>query len=213
MTMHFYAETNIWNAMCDQAVDAKGLVTSLAAKDATLVISPHITYELARTFRGKRPTRDTQGIKLFSCMKAFLDLDMPCSKELMELLHEEAFAYEQGKTTVDPLLDAADRGTVSEEVNKLANGIVEGRVGEFIAKRTQHAKDTRAAQADHLTHIQATKTTLLQVPESQLSSWLTSQAITRSGAEILCSHLLRIFGPGPTPEYALALLNSPVGRA
>src|SRR5262249_14286522 len=83
MTSHSDAETNIWNAICDQAVAAKALVSSLAAKDATLAISPHLTYELARTFTGKRPTRETQGIKLFSCMKAFLDLDMPCSKELM----------------------------------------------------------------------------------------------------------------------------------
>jgi hypothetical protein len=47
------AETNIWNAICDQAVDAKALLASLASKSTTLVISPHITYELARTFTGR----------------------------------------------------------------------------------------------------------------------------------------------------------------
>jgi hypothetical protein len=60
-----YAETNIWNAICDQAVDAKALLASLAAKSTTLVSSPHITYELARTFTGKRSPRETQASTSF----------------------------------------------------------------------------------------------------------------------------------------------------
>jgi hypothetical protein len=98
-------------------------------------------------------------------------------------------------------------------VNKLANGIVEGRVEEFIAKRTHHAKSTRAAQVDHLADRQALKEKLQRVPKSELSQWLMSETMTRSGGEILCSHLERMFGPGPTNDFALALLRSPVGRA
>lgn len=211
--LRIYVDTNIWNALCDQAVDAKALLTSLGAKNAALVISPHTVYELARTFTGKRPTRKAQGMKLFSCVKAFFDLDILCSKELMELLHEEVLVYRQGITDIDPLLSRTDRTAESQEIDKLANGIVEERVEEFIAKRTQHAKSTRAAQIDHLANTQASKKKLLGVPESQLAQWLMSETLTRSGGDILCSHLERMFGPGPTTDYALALLRSPVGMA
>jgi predicted nucleic acid-binding protein len=90
--LRIYLDTNIWNAICNQVVDAKALLASLAAKNAALVISPHTVYELARTFTGKKPTGKVQGMKLFSCVNAFFDLDILCSKELMELLHEEVLA-------------------------------------------------------------------------------------------------------------------------
>lgn len=208
-----YLDTNIWNAICNQGVDAKTLLASLAAKDATLVVSPHTVYELARTFTGKKPTSRAQGVKLFSCVKAFLDLGVLCSKELMELLRDEALAYQQGKADIETLLHGKDRDTVSEEVSKLANGIVEKRVEEFIAARTAHAQNTRAAQIDHFVNRPALKTKLQQILEPQLSQWLTSETLTDSGVDILRGHLERMFGQAPPKSYALNLLHSPVGRA
>lgn len=211
--IHLYLETNIWNAVCKQGVDAKALLTSLAAKNATLVPSPHAVYELARTFTGKKPAPRAQGMKLFSCMKAFLDLGIPCSKELMEFLGDEVQAYQEGKTAIDPLLNSTDRAMESQEVDKLANGIVEDRVLQFIAQRTEHAKKTRAAQVDHFANRQEVKKQLQKVSESQLGEWLALATTTRVGAQILCSHLERMFAPSPTVDDATSLLHSPVARA
>jgi hypothetical protein len=211
--LHLYLETNIWNALSKQGVDAKALLNSLARKNATLVLSPHTVYELARTFTGKKPAPKAQGIKLFSCVKAFLDLDIPCSKELMEFLRDEVLAYRQGGTAIDPLLHGSDRADESQEVDKLANGIVEDRVLQFIAQRTQHAKKSRADQVDHFADRQEVKEKLQKLPESKLSEWLTLVTTARAGGEALCSHLERMFAPAPTIDDALALLRAPVARA
>jgi predicted nucleic acid-binding protein len=54
--MLIYPDTNIWNRMCKQDEDpAAQALQTLSAKGATLVLSPHTIYELARTFTGSRP--------------------------------------------------------------------------------------------------------------------------------------------------------------
>jgi predicted nucleic acid-binding protein len=59
-----YPDTNIWNRVCKQEEDAAKILRGLSGKGATLVLSPHTIYELARTFRGSKPTSKEQAVKL-----------------------------------------------------------------------------------------------------------------------------------------------------
>jgi hypothetical protein len=64
--MTIYPDTNIWNALCDQAVDPARLGATLVAKEARLVLSYHTVYELLKTFRGSSAEARLRGAKLFS---------------------------------------------------------------------------------------------------------------------------------------------------
>jgi hypothetical protein len=207
-----YLDTNIWNALCDQGVESRALVESLGSKRASLVLSFHTVYELARTFMGSGGGGAARGVRLFSYLKGFLDLNIPCSKEVMELLQAEAWAFKQGRRAIETLLHGDDYATVSHEVDKLARGIVKGRVEDFIQQRIQFAESTRSAQVSHFIEREGVKQKLKAVPESQLAQWLAGETMTPAGADILCGHLTRLFGRGPTRSYASALLASPVAN-
>jgi hypothetical protein len=112
------------------------VLQALAAKDATLVLGPHTIYELVRTFTGSKPNSKEQALKLFSCIKKFLDAGIPCSKQLMDLVGGEAVAFGRGQASINPLMSDDDRKVLCEEVDKLAAGNLEQRVPDFIEKRT-----------------------------------------------------------------------------
>ena len=58
----------------------------------------------------------------------FLDLNMPCTKELWELIFAEACALENKLVEIDPMATPEQCNIVMQEVGKLANGVVEGKV-------------------------------------------------------------------------------------
>jgi hypothetical protein len=49
-----YPDTNLWSYLADLPVDEKTLVDQLASNDATLVLSAHAVYELARIFANEK---------------------------------------------------------------------------------------------------------------------------------------------------------------
>jgi hypothetical protein len=202
-----YPDTNIWNYLAQPAIDENALFQSLAARNASLVLSAHAVYELARTFMGKGGS--AVGIQLFASLKRFMDLGIPCSKEVMEFLKEECYAFENHLPAIGPLLDEKDRKIVRVEVGKLANGLVEGRVKEFIEKRTGFAANTRIDQRDHFASRKALKKNLKVVSQSDLPNWLQPETMSPEGVKVLYGHLLRMFGSGPTEEYARDVLLYP----
>jgi predicted nucleic acid-binding protein len=84
--MLIYPDTNIWNRLWKQDEDPAKVLQALSAMGATLVLSSHTIYELARTFSGSKPNSKEQAVKLFSYIKEFLDAGIPCSKQVMELV-------------------------------------------------------------------------------------------------------------------------------
>jgi hypothetical protein len=208
-----YLDTNIWNYLARETVDRRQLVGVLASKNTSLVLSNHTVYELARTFAGENPGSHALGVQLFSSIQEFLDLGVVVSKEVMEFLKEECYAFEKGLLEIDSMLDAEDREIVKREVEKLASGLVERVVREFIEKRTQFASSTRASQRNHVKARKELRRALKAVPESKLADWLQEEMLTPSGPELLYSHLRRMLGPGPTPDYARGVLTSAAGRA
>jgi len=207
-------DTNVWNRLCKQDEDPAQVLQTLSAKGATFVLSPHTIYELARTFTGSKPTSKEQAIKFFSYIKKFLDAGIPCSKQLMNLVGDEAVAFGQGQTSINPLLSDQDRKVLCEEVDKLAAGNLEARVPEFIQKRTAFAAETRQDQRNHFDGRPELKQHLLTVAEGDLPNWLPAETMTASGVAIISSHLERIAGGSrPPASWSLAFLQSPVSVA
>ena len=101
--MRIYPDTIIWNLLCDQSVEPEKLLSSLNEKGATLAVSFHTVYELARTFERDDAKGNTRGQQLFAYLKKFLDLGMPCTKELWELIVAEAYAFENHSPEIDPM--------------------------------------------------------------------------------------------------------------
>jgi len=99
------------------------------------------------------------------------------------------------------------------EVGKLANGVVEGRVKEFIEKRTAFAATTRVEQRDHFAGRKELKQKLEAVQQSHLPNWLQSETMMPEGIEVLYRHLRRMLGVRPTPDYARGVLFSPAAHA
>ena len=212
--MLVYPDTNIWNRLWKQDEDPAPVLQALSAKGATLVLSPHTTYELARTFTGSKPNNKEQAVKLFSYIKKFLDAGIPCSKQLMNLVGDEAVAFGRGQTSIDPLLSEQDRKVLCEEVDKLAAGNLEHRVPDFIDKRRAFAAETREDQRNHFDGRPELKQHLLKVAESDLPNWLPAETMTASGVAITSGHLERILGGSrPPANWSLAFLRSPVSVA
>jgi hypothetical protein len=141
--MLIYPDANIWNRLCKQDEEPAQVLRTLSAKQATLVLSPHTIYELARAFTGSKADSKQNAIKLFSYIKKFLDAGIPCSKQLMELVGDEAAAFAQDQTRINPLMSDNDRKVLCEEIDKLAAGNLEQRVPDFIDKRRAFAAETR----------------------------------------------------------------------
>lgn len=207
-----YPDTNIWNDLCDQDVDAQQLIAKLSALNVTLSLSPHTIYELARNFRRRTAVSDARGTHLFSYLKRFLELGVPCTKEVAGLLYDEAYAFENHQPEIDPLIRGDEARVVLQEVEKLSSGVVDDRAKQFIEDRSQFAADGRANQNTHFISRKELKQRLCAIPPANLRQWLIKETLTPYGADILYRHLERMVGPGPTPEYASWLLHYPAAN-
>jgi hypothetical protein len=61
-----YPDSHMWDALYDQHVDPKSMIDALAARNATLVLSYHVVFEIAKVFLSLHPDREARGIALFS---------------------------------------------------------------------------------------------------------------------------------------------------
>ncbi|MGA7443064.1 MAG: hypothetical protein WB523_10040 [Candidatus Sulfotelmatobacter sp.] len=206
-----YLDTNLWNALCDQAVDQERLAASLASKRATLVLGTQCIYEIAKTFRSSTKKAADRGITLFSYLKRFIEIDTPCAKETMELLAAEMRALKWEVRSINQFLNANDYAKVRQEVNKLATGVFDGRADGFIEERIAFARATRSSQAGYLRLRADTKSTLKGVPPENLAQWLQGETMTPAGVALLAGHIQRQFPKAPPQEVAgwsVALLNA-----
>ena len=83
-----YADTTVWNALCDQVVDAGKLTKDLATQRAQLVLGTNAVYEMAKTFMGSRPNARERGKELFSYLKQYVGLRIPLLRQADFLLRE-----------------------------------------------------------------------------------------------------------------------------
>ena len=205
-----YPDTIIWNLLFDQNIEPQKLLAALRNKECTLVVSFHTIYELARNFERDEAAGNARGQQLFSYLKQYLDLDIPSTKLLWELIVAEAYAFENHLAAIDPMAAPEQAAIEKQEVEKLANGIVDGRVKAFLEERRQFAKDTKAQQEARIIESDTLREYLKAIPESELIQWMPEETLTPSGINTLYERFIRRIGSGATPEYISNLLRFPL---
>jgi len=213
--MNIYLDTNLWNVLCDRQVDPKELIASLAAKNASLVLSLQTFYELAKTFGSSTEKGLERGRELFSYFRNFIIAGTPCAKENMELLAAEMEALKSRTPKTDAFLNAEAYALLAQEVDKLANGQFDQRASEFIKNQREFALNTRWGQVRHLETRADTKRRLKKVTPENLKEWLRTETLSSVGIAILARHILRQFPDAPrveVVEYASSLLVCAASR-
>ena len=151
MAKDIYLDTNLWNVLCDQAVDSAQLVSRLAAKNAYLAPGTHIFYEMAKTFRSSAVGSRERGGVLFSYFRQCFEADTHCVKDNMELLAREMWSAKLGSSVSGRMLSQEDRDLVLQEVDKLIAGELSQRASEFLDNQSAFASSTRLNQHKYLT--------------------------------------------------------------
>lgn len=208
-----YPDTIIWNLLCDRNIAPRKLLDSLRAKGFTLIVSFHTVYELARNFERDDAAGNARGRQLFSYLKQYLDLDIPSTKQLWELIMAEDEAFTKNLSVIDPLATSEESATEKCEVEKLADGIVEGGVKIFLEERRQFARDTKAQQVARINDSEKLREYLRAISEEELATWIPTETLTMSGVNTLYQRFLLRAGPGRTPQYVHGLLSFPLADA
>jgi hypothetical protein len=206
--MNIYLETSLWNALCDQSVDAEGLMESLGSKNSNLVFSHHCGTEMAKTFLGYGQKAVSRGRQLFSCLARFVSAGVACAKQNMELLPEELSVL-HSRTGLDPFISAEEYTELKRQINKLADGRLDEESERIVRDRSAFAQRTRRGQVDHFETRDDMKQELKSIRPGDLPKWLDAKTTTPAGAAMLTYHIVRIFPDAPPAdvfEYAEALL-------
>jgi hypothetical protein len=187
----------------------------LRAKNADLVLSTHTLYELAKTFRATTAGALARGRRLFTYLRQFIDPEIPCAKENMEILAAEMWALKLQAPSIAVYLPKDHYLLLSQEVEKLANGDFDERAAKFIKERGEFASSTRLNQIRYFESRTHMKRYLRNVSQGSLEQWLQMESLSAAGVEILTGHILKQFPEAPkmeATEYASALLNSSASR-
>jgi hypothetical protein len=215
--MKIYLDTNLWNALCDRAVDPHKLVMSLDARNANLVIGLHNFYEFAKTFGKSTDETLERGKQLFSYLKQFVDVHTLCVKENDELLAAEMWALQLRSPTVDTFYDVKDYALIRQGIDRLAIGEFDERAAKFIEAQRGFASDIRFGQMRRLESRADAKELLKNVSPEEVQTWLEAETSGASGPENLKGHIMimRRFPEATEADakkYSSVLLGNPNSR-
>jgi hypothetical protein len=189
MRRAIYLDTTLWNKLCEHAIDAAILVDKMRRNNAEIVFSPHLRFELAKTFRSVRSGKREKAIILFKYLETFINLRMRCVKQVVDLLREEV-RHANGETKrVECFYDHGEYEREAAEIQKLARGELDSgieRVLEFRSSQVQEFRDSGPARAD------AWRKLSLLNPEESLASFVEQMrpAFGRRGLE---KHISSLF--------------------
>jgi hypothetical protein len=141
-------------------------------------------------------------------VKSYLDLSIPSTKQLWELIVAEAYAMECHFPAIDPMSTAEQRATVERGVAELANARIGSEVTAFLERWQQFAEGTQKDQKAHIELNEDLKQYLEGISESGLSSWMAQETQTDSAASTLHRWFVKKVKP-VAPEYIIELLRLP----
>ena len=178
-----YADTSIWNCLCDEKVNGHNLSSSLAAQNTQLVLGENVLSEMAKAFQGLNP----RARELFSYLKSFLDFGIPLLKPTWALLIEEALHVLKQGPEVVPFASSTDH--LLKQVERLSKGDFDSRALQLVLERKGAAQTTRAMAKAHLTARPKLTSILKQVSSVNLPRWIARQATSARGRTVLAGHL------------------------
>ena len=206
--MNIYLDTMLWNDLCDQAVDPGRLLASLAAKNATVVLSHHTVFELAQTFIND-PAR---GKALFSYIRDFVQANVPCTNEITGVLESEMLALNLPNQSIRPFLPPENYGKFRLDIEKLASGDFGDEAKAYVGARRDLGLKARSGVPVHLNGRIDIRNELLNVTESKLEEWIENELTTQRAVILLAEQITRQFPEAPLDEamsWGVPLLASP----
>ncbi len=185
-----YADTTVWNTLCDQSVDGGGLTKDLAANQSQLVLGTNAVYEMARTFKGSRPHAHQRGKELFSYLRQYVQLDIPLLRQTDELLRDEVKHVRKEIKDIALWYGSANYKKLVEEVDKLSEGVFDSRAAQFIPLREAEAKKSRNDLYEAIEEQSHLKQKLSEISEESVGRWIAKE-VKHSARRILKGHLVK----------------------
>jgi len=208
--LNIYLDTNLWNELCDQAVDPAHLVSALRAKGSNLAIGPHSIFELAKTF-AKAPAR---GKELFSYISRVLAEKILYTKEITGILESEMTSLRDG-TEVEPFASVDNYSQFRRDVEAFARGNFTEQAQAFVSQRMSLGVQSRRDAQIHFDNRPDVKARLKAINPEDLPRWLASETRSPQGMELLVGQIMRQFTDAPMHEvmsWAKPLIDSAACR-
>jgi hypothetical protein len=194
-----YADTSIWNELCDQGTDPNALAARLNAHGARLVLGMNVFYEMVRTFAKLEADAMSRGSALFSYLKLWTRSSIAIMRQNPEILAEEVRCCEGKQAKVNPMPEGADCRRFLNEIDSLAEGKFGPLAQEFVAWRKDFAKGVRTDMANDLQDKPELKSQLQSIKPAQLSDWIASELTNERGTALLAGHIMHVL-----PQHELA---------
>ena len=99
-----YAETSLWNELCDQAIDAKMVAEALARQGAQLALGMNVVFEMVKTFGSSGQQARDRAHHLFSYLKTWVRDDFPVTRQTPEFLAFDLAVRMERRFAVAPAL-------------------------------------------------------------------------------------------------------------
>ena len=186
-----YADTTVWNALCDRAVGPGRLTKDLATQRAQLVLGTNAVYEMAKTFKGSRPNAHERGKELFSYLRQYVQLGIPLLRQTDELLREEVKHVRKETKDIELFYGSANYQELVKEVDKLEQGVFDSRAAQFIPLREADAKQSRADLYAHIEDRPHLKRKLAAISSGSVSRWIARE-MKHSARRMLTGHLAKV---------------------
>jgi hypothetical protein len=202
-----YAETSLWNELCDQAIDAKTVAEALARQGAQLALGMNVFFEMVKTFGSSAQQARDRAHHLFSYLKTWVRDDFPATRQTPEILADEVWHSLGDAWEVRAFLDGRELRSLIEEIARLADGIFSPSRQEFVNERRATAKRLRQEMIDDLRKKPEVVTRLKQIAPERLEDWMVEEIRSERGASLLMGHLAQVL-----PKEMFSHLNGIAAR-
>jgi hypothetical protein len=202
-----YADSSVWHALCDQAVDPQQLAARLSSNDVVLGFGVQDIYEIARALCSRDPKSVTAGRKLFNYVYSFRAVSMPFAKETKVLLTDEGL----DSRLLDAQRTHLETNEVAEiymeEISTLRKGSVDAQQQAHIDQRLRTKSTVRKnIKSVYEKHSEMRKL-LKSVKAGRLREFIDRQLDGRMGRRILRERLRRVFPSFPSDQLTLLALD------
>jgi hypothetical protein len=212
MTAHLvYAETSIWNELCNQAMDPHRVATRFASRGEQLTLGLNVFFELVKTFGKREEGAANRGSLLFSYLKRWMHDDFPIVRQTPEILAEEAMHSLDRSKRTRLFVEGVEHRSWMEEIAHLANGGFASPRDEFIKTRKATVRRSRDEMRNDFRAMPEVKSKLKKIRIEQLKDWLTEEVRSERGVNFLAVQLGRVLPEEQFPillEIAESLLAS-----
>jgi len=202
-----YADTSIWNELCDQSINTRVLKSELEARCARMVLGMNVFYEIVKTFGNSETAAVRRGSDLFLYLKLWIQEDLLVVRQTPEILVEEALHSDGQLRSVRAVLDPGELQRLAFEISMLASGNVGPQAEQFIQARKATAKQVRIDMSAHLESRPELKSNLRGITLSALGDWLDREARSPRAINMLSGHLIHVL-----PNLALSEANRIAGN-